>query len=306
MVLQGTAVSGERLSQFSPGNVAGLGGSRPLLRPSQQLAHFPHVGSPPQGTQLTASITPEVSLERLIPLVSFLAAWKLLPNVSHWVLRTVERGYRIQFGSPPPRFSGVLPTVVGPEQALVLEQEVHTLLRKEAIEVVPPHDRESGFYSRYFIVPKKGGGLRPILDLRQLNLSVARLKFRMLTVTQVVSQISWYYIVVVPGSLTSSGKCENPDEMELDELLEVSKVPPPRHRHRRSYTEIPRPYVAAKLEYLPETFMLGDEQNYNGFYNRPVPSNQPYQCFIMAEMKEQHLPNGNEKQLPHFVDPNIA
>ncbi|XP_053098317.1 receptor-type tyrosine-protein phosphatase F-like isoform X2 [Pangasianodon hypophthalmus] len=108
--------------------------------------------------------------------------------------------------------------------------------------------------------------------------------------------ISWYYIVVVPGSLTSSGRCENLDEMELDELLEVGKVPPPRHRHRRSYTEIPRPYVAAKLEYLPETFLLGDEQNYNGFYNRPVPSNQPYQCFIMAEMKEQHLPNGNKKQ----------
>ncbi|KAI2664175.1 Protein P [Labeo rohita] len=32
-----------------------------------------------------------------------------------------------------------------------------TLLRKEAIEVVPPHDRESGFYSRYFVVPKKDG-----------------------------------------------------------------------------------------------------------------------------------------------------
>ncbi|MCJ8743459.1 hypothetical protein PDJAM_G00094210 [Pangasius djambal] len=30
--------------------------------------------------------------------------------------------------------------------------------------------------------------------------------------------ISWYYIVVVPGSLTS-GRCENPDEMELDELV---------------------------------------------------------------------------------------
>ncbi|KAL0173154.1 hypothetical protein M9458_033465, partial [Cirrhinus mrigala] len=50
-------------------------------------------------------------------------------------------------------------------QALVMEQEVETLLRKEAIEVVPPHDRESGFYSRYFIVPKKDGGLRPIIDL---------------------------------------------------------------------------------------------------------------------------------------------
>ncbi len=88
-----------------------------------------------------------------------LAAWKLLPNVSHWVLQTVEKGYRIQFGAPPLPFKGVFLTLVSPEQALVLEQEVITLLRKEAIEVVPPLDRESGFYRRYFIVPKKDEGV---------------------------------------------------------------------------------------------------------------------------------------------------
>ncbi len=35
--------------------------------------------------------------------------------------------------------------------------------------MVPPHERESEFYSRYFIVPKKDGRLRPILDLRQFE-----------------------------------------------------------------------------------------------------------------------------------------
>ncbi len=79
-----------------------------------------------------------------------------------------------------------------------MEQEVDTLLRKEAIEVVPLHERESGFYSRYFIVPKKDGGLRPILDLRQQNRSVMRLKFKMLTLKQVVSQIrskDWFVTI---------------------------------------------------------------------------------------------------------------
>ncbi len=61
----------------------------------------------------------------------------------------------------------------GPRQTLVMEREVDTLLRKEAIEVVPPHDRESGFYSQYFIVSKKYGWMCPILDLRQLNRSSA-------------------------------------------------------------------------------------------------------------------------------------
>ncbi len=121
-----------------------------------------------------------------------------LGTISRWVLQTVEKGYSIHFGAPPPPFKGLFLTCVNPEQALVLEQEVSSLLRKEAIEVVPPLNRESGFYSRYFVVPKKDGGLRPILDLRLLNRSVRRLKFRMLTVKQVVSQIrseDWFVTI---------------------------------------------------------------------------------------------------------------
>ncbi len=181
-----------------PGNVAELGCSPPLRGSLEQLVRLSPAGVPFQGTELAALITPEASLERLVPLVDCLAAWKLLPNVSQWVLHTVERGYRIQFGSPPPRFNGMNPTLVGPEQDLVMEREVETLLRKEAIEVVPPRERESGFYSRYFVVPQKDGGLRPILDLHQLNRSVSRLKFKMLTLKQVMSQIKskdWFVTI---------------------------------------------------------------------------------------------------------------
>ncbi|KAL0186797.1 hypothetical protein M9458_018467, partial [Cirrhinus mrigala] len=156
-----------------------------LVRP------FP-AGQPLQGTELAPHTTPEASLERQVPLVDYLAVWKLLPNVSAWVLHTVERGYRIQFGAPPLPFNGVSSTLVGPEQGLVMEQEVATLLGKEAI------DRESGFYSRYFIVPKKDGGLRPILDLHLKNCSIMRLKFKMLTVKQVMSQIrseDWFVTI---------------------------------------------------------------------------------------------------------------
>ncbi len=64
---------------------------------------------------------------------------------------------------------GVLATTVRIEDAQVLRAEVMNLLEKGAIEIVPPAQSESGFYSRYFFVPKKDGGLRPILDLRLLN-----------------------------------------------------------------------------------------------------------------------------------------
>ncbi len=55
------------------------------------------------------------------------------------------------------------------------------LLAKDAIEPVPPAEMRQGFYSPYFIVPKKGGGLRPILDLRVLNRALHKLPFKMLT-----------------------------------------------------------------------------------------------------------------------------
>ena len=82
------------------------------------------------------------------------------------VLNIIKYGYRLQFGHRPQKFAGVIPTAVVPEQARVMEQEVQTLLVKGAIEIVPLPEKESGFYSRYFIVPKEDGGLRPILDLR--------------------------------------------------------------------------------------------------------------------------------------------
>ncbi len=49
------------------------------------------------------------------------------------------------------------------------ERQISTLRRddseKGAIERVPPAQSESGLYSCYFLVPKKDGALRPILDL---------------------------------------------------------------------------------------------------------------------------------------------
>ena len=48
---------------------------------------------------------------------------------------------------------------------MVLDEEVQDLLRKDAIE--PSSDW--GFFSQLFTVPKKGGGRRPIINLKHLN-----------------------------------------------------------------------------------------------------------------------------------------
>jgi len=70
---------------------------------------------------------------------------------------------------------------------------------------------------------------------------------------------------------------------------------------RRRHTDTVRPYIAAKLTSLPDTFTLGDEKTYNGFFNRPLPNNH-YQCFVMAELKDQYPVIAIEKQvLCHFL-----
>ncbi|CAM4725499.1 unnamed protein product [Leuciscus chuanchicus] len=95
LVLQGAAVSGEHISQGPPGNVVASGCPPPLRRVLEQSVWSFPAGAPLQGDEPTTQQqqNPETSLERLVPLVESLTAWKLLSNVSRWVLQTVEKGY---------------------------------------------------------------------------------------------------------------------------------------------------------------------------------------------------------------------
>ncbi|KAK7919192.1 hypothetical protein WMY93_010476 [Mugilogobius chulae] len=77
----------------------------------------------------------------------------------------MTQGYRLQFLRRPPLTGSPTYTV-------------------KAIREVKC-DQRTGFYSRYFLIPKKDGGLRPILDLRSLNKFLRPLKCKMLTVPRV-------------------------------------------------------------------------------------------------------------------------
>ncbi len=125
--------------------------------------------------------TAGTSVGSLVSLVRFWGAWLALPNPSRWLLRTIRLGYAIQFTRRPPKYRGIHSTTVRAADAPILRAEIAVLLAKDAIEPVPPADMRSGFYSPYFVVPKKSGGLRPILDLRVLNRALHRLPFKMLT-----------------------------------------------------------------------------------------------------------------------------
>ncbi len=141
------------------------------------VAECPHASS---ATRLRTSPN-EKPAGSLVPLVRFLGAWLALPNPSRWLRHTIRLGYAIQFARRPPKYRGVHFTSVKAGDAPILRAEIAVLLAKDAIEPVPPADMRSGFYSHYFIVPKKSGGLRPILDLRILNRALHRLPLKMLT-----------------------------------------------------------------------------------------------------------------------------
>ncbi|XP_066480331.1 receptor-type tyrosine-protein phosphatase F isoform X5 [Tiliqua scincoides] len=100
--------------------------------------------------------------------------------------------------------------------------------------------------------------------------------------------VRWYYIVVVPTEQMSRmlpSRWRNPDEMELDQLLEAINQGTPEKRQRRQ-TEQLKPYIAAQMENLPETFILGDEKNYEGFYNKPLSVDLSYRCFVLAALED--------------------
>ncbi|KAG6935254.1 hypothetical protein G0U57_015306, partial [Chelydra serpentina] len=76
-----------------------------------------------------------------------------------------------------------------PSHEQLLYQEVQALLELGAVEEMPHEFRSKGFYSRYFLVPKAKGGLRPILDLRNLNKYIVNLKFRMVSLATIIPSL---------------------------------------------------------------------------------------------------------------------
>ena len=67
-----------------------------------------------------------------------------------------------------------------PDRNLLLQEEVHTLLQKGAVELVNPL-LTAGFYSRLFLVPKKNGKMIPVIDLSVLNQHLIVPHFKMET-----------------------------------------------------------------------------------------------------------------------------
>ncbi|KAI2661669.1 enzymatic polyprotein [Labeo rohita] len=143
---------------------------------------------------LDGAAAPLVGMGCSGPLAVQAESWRAFA-VHPWVLSTIMRGYQLQFAVKPPVFNSVLMSAAEGKSAQVLEEEIASLLRKRAIRVVPPEDSHQGFYSRYFVIPKRGGGLRPILDLWILNKHLRKYKFKMptfKTLSHFIREKDWF------------------------------------------------------------------------------------------------------------------
>ncbi|XP_047444206.1 protein tyrosine phosphatase receptor type Fa isoform X19 [Mugil cephalus] len=97
--------------------------------------------------------------------------------------------------------------------------------------------------------------------------------------------VRWYYIVVVPVTPASLKRWEHPEDMDVHELLEAG-ADSSLQRKKRQSQDFLQPYIAAKLDALPEIFTLGDENKYNGYYNKLLPGQQQYRCFVLADLTD--------------------
>ena len=131
----------------------------------------------PQGPDTGA----ETTVVERPSLSSKLEVWDRLCAPRRWIRSVIRKGYALQFATPPPPFSGILWSQADEASEAVLREEITSLLGKGAIRRVEESARNEGFYHRYFIIPKKDGSMRPILDLRPLNVMLRKFPFKMLT-----------------------------------------------------------------------------------------------------------------------------
>ena len=108
----------------------------------------------------------------------FLATWEQITK-DPWVLQVVS-GYQIEFLDNPVQRNTPPPIPSSLDHQTIIDQEVWELLSKEAVHFVQPDSlQEPGFISSLFVIPKKGGGHRPVINLKPLNCFIPYEHFKM-------------------------------------------------------------------------------------------------------------------------------
>lgn len=120
-------------------------------------------------------------------LQAFGPEWERLTS-DVWVLQTIKTGYRIEFTGPCRLTRSPMWTRIPAKEShrLAMETGLRKMLEKRAVKIVDPLLDGPGFYSSLFLVEKRSGGWRPILNLKELNVAVKPPSFKMDTLQSVL------------------------------------------------------------------------------------------------------------------------
>lgn len=105
-------------------------------------------------------------------LKNHLTFWKSLTTDSN-ILEIIQ-GYKIEFSMMPYQHNPRITPI--PKNMTKL-----TLIQEEIDSIIPVLETPKEFISTIFLVPKKSGGMRPIINLKPLNNFVGTIHFKMET-----------------------------------------------------------------------------------------------------------------------------
>ncbi|XP_041437518.1 uncharacterized protein LOC121399818 [Xenopus laevis] len=143
-----------------------------------------------QSRKSTSALLTPSSLQRLSRrggrLCRFADSWKNLTQ-DVWVHEVVSQGYHLEFASLPPCRFFMSRYPQGHQKAQALHDAIGKLIRSEVIIPFPTEERFRGYYSNLFVVPKKDGSVRPILDLKELHTFIRPRRFKLESLRSVIA-----------------------------------------------------------------------------------------------------------------------
>lgn len=121
----------------------------------------------------------------------FAVAWSCITD-DPWVLESITNGLRLEFECFPP-ISDIPKTIpMSQQMEAVCESEIRDLLDKKAVTEISFGSHR--FVCSFFSIPKKNGGFRPIVNLKNLNKFLIYHHFKMEsleTVKQILRKGDW-------------------------------------------------------------------------------------------------------------------
>ena len=149
----------------------------PTISPIEEILNQPP--PPLMAFKLLGLDLSLITTHRLIPvggrLSLFIHNWEILTR-DRWVLATV-RGYHLPLSRYPSQGKVTVKPMLDTIREKALAEEISSLVEKGAVAPIKKH--QVRLTSPLFVVPKSGGGWRPIIDLRQLNQYIDSPHFKM-------------------------------------------------------------------------------------------------------------------------------